>query len=203
MASDAPRPTSIHFGTPPPAGGFWNLESKDDLRDNLLGLLREAGLTLPTNPDSKETMEAFLTGGFFLVQAMKWPFAKGKRKQRPNFNQVGPRVRRRLSDHTVSAHLRQEVAVIAPSGILAMGNAAWQACIRLPLEETSLPQDGVETVRGADYQIRFANRAIPLNATLLPVGQNMRHYVKKGWIMEDFRNFLNRHAWNPERVKRV
>jgi hypothetical protein len=81
---------------PPTSGGFWRTGEYDDLRKNLFELLKDHGLQIPLDINSKAAFEVFLSGDFFLVQALKWPLARGKRKKRPSFNHLGLDQQRRL-----------------------------------------------------------------------------------------------------------
>lgn len=185
---------------PPEEGGFWRPDARDDLREYLLTLLHKQGLQVPKDIHSKKALKAFLSGGFFLVHALKWPFAKRNGK-RLSYNHFGPAEKRRLIDHSVCEHVRHEVMKIAPSGILAMGNAAWRVCMELSDVPINLPKTGrVETLRSKrpqKYQIVLGGVSIPVNVTLLPVAQNMRDPRKRKAIEEDIPEFLRRHNWSP------
>ncbi len=194
------RPGRLLFvaEAPPRAGGFWRDGVNDDLRKNLLTLLKKRGLPVPSNFDSQQAIAAFLDGGFFLIHALKWPLAKGTRRTRPNFNQLGSQQQRKLIDHSTTAHLQHEINLIAPAGILAMGNAAWQACRRLNTQG-GLPDEDLTNLRAGEYDLTLADRSIPLNVAFLPVGQNLRDSERAKDIETDFRRFLDRHRWKPDR----
>ncbi len=185
---------------PPVTGGFWRPDVPDDLREYLLKLLKKQGLGVPQGVQTKDALEAFLAGGFFLVHALKWPFARRDGK-RPSYNRgLTPGDQTRLIDHSVSVHFRDEIRLIAPRGILAMGNAAWRVCTELSEVPTGLPKKGVETLRlkkPQNYRIVLGGISIPLNVTLLPVDQNMRDPRRRRAIEEDIPEFLRRHNWSP------
>lgn len=174
---------------PPESGGFWQIKSHDNLRRNLLHLLGLAGLELPNQEDGQESLQSFLDANFLLLQAIKWPLKK------KSFNKLGPAEKRGVISHSVEAHLRHEVALVSPSGILAMGNAAWSACRSLSGADNTLPDAGVETVRSKDYEMKLQQTLVPLNVTFLPVDQNMNRSEQRGHILEDIAGFLNRHGW--------
>ncbi len=180
---------------PPVSGGFWQVGVKDNLRKNILELLRDHGLLVPSDIYRWEALGVFLSGGFFLVQTLKWPLAQRKRKQRPGFNQLGPAQKRRLIIHSVSARLRYELELIAPRGILALGNAAWQACVKLSQHPLTSQSGKMETLRCGDYQVVLPNGSIPLNVTYLPVSKIMKDQKKAKAVREDIGRFLNRHNW--------
>lgn len=105
---------------PPITGGFWETKSEDGLRQNLLRLLN-----IPSSSDHNEALKSFLAHRysgdlqFFLIQTLKWPYAKVLREQKRGYNQNRSPTMRRLIEHTVSAHLGPEIAAILPIGTLA------------------------------------------------------------------------------------
>src|SRR5262249_34325864 len=139
----------------------------DTLREHLLALLREQGYLLPQHSQSAAALQAFLSQGFFLLQTLKWPLADGRR----GVFGLTPAVRERLLRHTARAHLRRELALCAPQHIVALGNAAWQACTML--SERPLPLRGVGALRSGDYQLWLSSGPLPLNVTYLPVPRIM------------------------------
>lgn len=174
---------------PPESGGFWQTKSQDKLRRNILNLLVLPGLQPSNREAGQESLQIFLDANFFLLQAIKWPLKK------KSFNKLSRGEQRRLIGHSVEAHLQHEVALVSPSGILAMGNAAWRARRSLNGAEDTLPDAGVETVRGKDYTMKLQQTLVSLNVTFLPVDQNMNRSEQRGCILEDIAVFLSRHGW--------
>ena len=183
---------------PPRGGGFWHLGRQGDrLRQTLLRLLRDKGLPVPADADGQDALQAFLDWDFFLMQALKWPLAEGK-----GFHQLGASEQRRLVEHAAD-HTYEELRVLAPRGILAMGGAAWQVCRKVSGSPERLPEGGVEAIRGTDYALVLrpgrtapANtEPIPLNVTFLPVDQNLRVPEREQAIRGDLEAFLERHEW--------
>jgi len=183
---------------PPVTGGFWETKCDDGLRQNILQLLK-----IPHScNDHHAALESFLSHRtssgfqFFLVQTLKWPYAKNlkREKKKKGYNQSrhSPGMRR-LIEHTVSAHLGAEIGTICPIGILAMGNAAWDACRELSKNKSELPNGGIETVRGYPYTLQLASGSIALNVTHLPVGLNMNYPNRASEIRQDIEDFLRRH----------
>lgn len=160
---------------PPPNGGFWQSDTHDDLRNNLLGFL------LPAD----QALDLFLSRNFFLVHAIKWPFTVKNGENRYSFNSIPrPTDKTKVARHSAKAHLVEEVVAIAPRGILAMGNAATRVCAELSDTPTDLNTAGVETLRvraSQDYQITIQRTRIPVNVTTLPVARTMRswHHVQE------------------------
>jgi uracil-DNA glycosylase len=172
---------------PPASGGFWQVDSGDDLRKNLQVLLK-----LPSTNSHQSCLENFMAQGFFLLQTIKWPIAPRSNGEGRNFNQLGPAQKRTLIDHSATVHLKAEIDLLSPSRILAMGNAAWQAC--QTLSPTTL-KDRIGGVRLAhQYHLEFLmpHGLIPLHVTLLPLKQNLRFPEQKGLIQDDFENFLKK-----------
>jgi len=176
---------------PPITGGFWCVQSGDVLRKNLFDLL---GKNIPrSNSSSQSILAGFLEANFFLIQAFKWSFAKDESGERLNFNKIGTKKQRALIDHAVLSHVRDEMLLIAPKGILAMGNAALEICRRVSEKPFGLPSGRVEALREGDYDIVIANRKVPTNVTYLPVGRNMRNVQRAQRIRSDIEHFLRRH----------
>ena len=179
---------------PPEEGGFWAPRPVEDkLRHHLLDILADLGLPVPQNRHSCKALHSFLVGGFFLVQAIKWPLTRG-------FNQLGSEQQRTLIQHSVDRHLQWEVENVRPRGIVALGNAAWAACARLHHCQSAFPDGGVTTLRTQDFELRgMDGRAVLLNLTHLPVDQNMNRPQRAQEIREDVFRFLQRMGWNRSR----
>ena len=147
---------------PPPEGGFWNARADDDLRLNLLGMLTQGS----------DALAAFLNAGFSLVHTLKWPLVRRAGK-RLNYVRLKPKEKREMVEHAVT-HLRDEIRLLKPRAILAMGAAAWHASLRLTSHDHEYP-DRVEAARERpphDYSL-VLDHPIPLHVTLLPVAQNV------------------------------
>ncbi len=171
---------------PPASGGFWQVDSGDDLRKNL-----QIFLKIPSTNSHQSCLENFMAQGFFLLQTIKWPIAPRPNGKSRNFNQLGSAQQRNLIDHTATAHLKAEIEILDPSRIFAMGNAAWRACqVLSPITLKDKP-NGVEMVRQQPLKFLRSQEAIPLHVTLLPLKQNLRFPEKKGFIRRDFEEFLN------------
>ncbi len=171
---------------PPASGGFWQVKIEDDLRKNLKVFLR---LSLTNTQES--CLENFMARGFFLLQTIKWPIAPRPNAKSLNFNQLGSAQQRTLINHTATTHLKAEIEILAPSRILAMGNAAWRACqILSPITLKDKPT-GVEMVRQQPLKFLMSQETIPLHVTLLPLKQNLRFPEKKELIQKDFEEFLD------------
>jgi hypothetical protein len=189
---------------PPTVGGFWHLptdekpEEPDDLRAQLFHLLALRSGRFACDPHTRGSLDAFLTAGFLLLQTLKWPLAKPPGKRRATFNHLTRLTQRRLLSHTVLEHLKTEMSVLKPRGVLAMGTAALDAC-RLLATPSALPEGGVQTVRAVgDLNIVIDGTQIPLNVTFLPVDENMRKDLRASLIKVDVAQFLDRHSWNPD-----
>lgn len=170
-------------------GGFWRTNGDDDLRSQLVFILRRLGGCL--DESSGDVMTNFLAAGLFLLQALKWPLAKRDRKKRPSFGQLGSAQRTRLISHANESHLLPELMLLRPRAILAMGNAAWQACVEfIPGDGARLRKLGIRDVRGQCFEARLGSTSVPLGATLLPVDQNMRIGTNASLIRQDVEAFL-------------
>lgn len=183
---------------PPTAGGFWRTGAYDDLREQLLTILRQLGLMVPENLHGPDALASFVNSGLFLVQALKWPLRKHGGRKRPNFNRLGASEAGRLIDHTASDHLGPEVDVLAPRAMLALGTAAWRATLALsPLAEPVGASSRLLDAREQRHELTLGKRAISLGVTLLPVAQNMRITERAGLIRRDIADSLGRHGWHP------
>ncbi len=102
--------------------------------------------------------------------------------------------------HAASAHLRGELSAIAPRAILAMGNAALQACRAISERPDSISAGKVAEVRtsnGHAASVVLQGQPIPLEATFLPVSENMRKPARRDLIEQDIAAFLGRYDWRP------
>jgi hypothetical protein len=131
---------------------------------------------------------------FFSYKLLKWPYAENLRQKKKGYNQCRRSFSmRRIIEHTVSVHLRVEISTLRPVGILAMGNAAWDACRELSINKSELPNGGIETVRGCPYTLQLASGSIVLNVTHLPIGRNMTYPNRAREIKKDLEDLLSRH----------
>ena len=162
-----PQDDSVLFigEAPPEEGGFWRARNGDKLRRRLLPCLR--GWSSEIDYDTPEALEWFVDAGYFFVQAMKWPLAK-------SYNAQG-RPSRLALEHAVRSHLEDEIELINPRHIVALGAAARDACaalseshgLRLPLGS------GIGVDRFRHYVFRMATgREVPLHVTRLPGKRN-------------------------------
>jgi len=177
---------------PPMTGGFWQTDQYDDLRKHLFCILQGLGRRFPSDLHGDPALRAFMGENLFLLQTVKWPFAKGRRKRRPSFNNLGPRTQEALIDHTMAGHLGPELALLEPTAVLAMGTAAWQACASLISGE--LRELPIGQARGKSFAMAIEARSIPLDVALLPVDQNMRRGGEAALIRDDIAKFLSRHG---------
>jgi len=189
---------------PPTVGGFWHLptdehrEEPDDLRAQLFRLLALRSNRFDRDPHTRGSLEAFLTAGFFLLQTLKWPLAKPSEKRRATFNHLTKRTQQRLLSHTVLEHLKAEISLLKPRGVLAMGNAALGAC-RLLAAPDALPEGGVQTVRArGNLNLLVMGSKTPFHVMSLPVDENMRKDSRAQEIKIDLDRFLDTHSWNPD-----
>jgi hypothetical protein len=173
-------------------GGFWQTDQYDDLREHLFCILQGLGRRFPSDLHGNPALRVFMGENLFLLQTVKWPLAKGQRKRRPSFNNLCRRTQDALIDHSTAAHLGPELALLGPTGVLAMGTAAWQACASFISDE--LRELPVGHARGKSFAIVIEGRSIPLDVALLPVYQNMRRVGEAALIRDDIANFLSRHG---------
>ena len=102
---------------PPSSGGFWKCGNGDELRLRLLPLLPEWP---DLDPDTGAALEWFVEAGYFFIQAMKWPLKDSYSYQSASS--------RRALQHATACHLGEEIQLINPRGIVALGRAAWDGC---------------------------------------------------------------------------
>jgi uracil-DNA glycosylase len=189
---------------PPLTGGFWRTGQYDDLREHVFCVLQGLGCQFPSDLHGESAIRTFMAHNLFLLQTVKWPFAKGSRKRRPSYNSFGPRAQDALIAHTTTTHLGRELALLAPGAVLAMGNAAWKACVKFTQGRTDLDGIRVSDARGQLYEMIVEGRAIPLGVTSLPVDQNMRRTVEATIIRENINDFFGSMALNfSRRAERV
>ena len=178
---------------PPLTGGFWRTGQYDDLREHLFCILQGLGRPFPNDLHGDEAIRTFMACDLFLLQTVKWPLAKGSRKRRPSFNHLGPRMQDALIAHTTTVHLGPELGLLAPKAVLAMGNAAWWACVKFIRGRRDLRGIRVSEARRQRYEMTVEGRPIPLDVTSLPVDQNMRRSGDAAVIREETAEFFRRH----------
>jgi hypothetical protein len=116
---------------------------------------------------------------------MKWSL-------KDSYNARVPASQRAL-DHSLRSHLEEEIELIHPASIVALGGAASDACAALSEKHGLLltGRQGVDTDRLVHHVFRMATgREIPLHITRLPGKQNQRF----GWtpvISHDIGVFLD------------
>lgn len=193
------RPVLFMGEAPPPPGGLWKCRNGDNLRVRLFPSLPQWPADLDL--DSAEALEHFIDLGYFFVQAMKWPL------QHSSYGQLRREPQRLAFGHAVEAHLDEEVELLEPRAIVALGDAAWQACNVLTQRHGGVPSDlGVAEARGKHHQFLFAQGdAIPFHVTFLPGTTNERFTRGiSGVIREDVGVFLEciSGEWLCERAAR-
>ena len=170
-------------------GGFWCSDSDDRLRTNILAILRQFDLKIDL-ASPQEALQSFLSENLFLIQALKWAVIEDSKGRRLNFNRLPPKQQTRLISHSAK-HLSEEVRLLAPRGVLAVGNAALAACRALATAPT-LPRGRVELLRGADHEVMLSTGPTPVNIIFLPVAQNLRVTKRAAAITTDVKHFLQR-----------
>jgi uracil-DNA glycosylase len=180
------RPVLFIGEAPPPTGGLWRCRNGDGLRDRLFPALPDWPADLDL--ESMEALERFVRTGYFFVQAMKWPL------HHSSYGRLETEARRLAVGHAVEAHLDEEIELLDPTAIVALGNGAWHACSILIERHggVPLPERGVTDARGRHYGFLNVRKiAVPLHATFLPGKTNERFAptVTKA-VREDVQVFL-------------
>lgn len=166
-----PRPRSILFisEAPPQDGGFWTVQAQtgkqDDLREKLLPLLKLS----PHGPD--RGLVAFRDSGYFLLQSFPRPL-------KVSIGNVKIDELRRLLQHPVETHLKDQTIFFSPAAILALGRPA-SAALSMLFPDSSF----AHTFERGDFSSvqgrMFQERSQPLlSATYLPSGNGRfwRHF---------------------------
>lgn len=162
------------------AGGFWRTDWPDALRENLLGLL----------PSAANALSDFLRKNLFLIHTIGWPIIDAQGNA-TNYAGLHPRdARRALLQHMVDDHLRSEVDLLRPKVILAMGDAARDACSHFP-GGAALRTGTLASHRENGIEITFSWGSVPASVTLLPVDRNLRDPAKRRAIRDDLRRFAD------------
>jgi len=105
---DHPSCLFVSWNPPKQGKNFWN-DSQDNLRKNVFGILK------------LNSIEEFLSRGYFLVHALKCP------TRRPGMLQSGRLLTRSALSVCVPNHLQKEVALLEPQRICFMGAVAKEA----------------------------------------------------------------------------
>jgi hypothetical protein len=134
----------IGWNPPRPFGGFWSLDSTDNLRTELHRILLTLNQIKAREPGDNFLKE-FLNTGYFFIHAVKcWTAAKY-----PGFGREAKRADRRLIGEPllhacVETHLREELRQLAPEKVCALGELAYCALRHLfpRLDEDATPTEG-------------------------------------------------------------
>ncbi|MDE2916244.1 MAG: hypothetical protein OXM00_03300 [Paracoccaceae bacterium] len=164
-----PRRKAILFisEAPPPDGGFWTIQpwqvKQDDLREKLLRLLTVS------SSGADRGLTAFCDSGYYLLQSFPRPLKISIAGIRCEDLKV-------LLGHPVKTHLRDQIAFLQPSAILALGVAASTAVsMRWPDSEFARAFEGgarkLQVVRGKTFE---ESQLPMLSATYLPSGNGGR-----------------------------
>ena len=167
-----PRRNAILFisEASPPDGGFWTIQPRnakqDDLREKLLPLLK-----LPRS-GSDRGLTAFCDSGYYLLQSFPRPL-------KISISNIGVRGLEHLLDHQVKTHLRDQIELLQPSAILALGRPASTAVSMLwPRSKfaRTFQAGGLSSVR--EEPLETSHLPI-LSATYLPSGNG--RFWQKFW----------------------
>jgi uracil-DNA glycosylase len=158
-----PQPRSILFisEAPPQDGGFWTVQAQtdkqDDLREKLLTLLKLSS----HGPD--HGLVSFRNSGYFLLQSFPRPL-------KISIGNVKIDDLKKLLQHPVETHLKDQVTFLSPTAILALGRLA-SAALSILFPGSSFAQS-FESGDFSGVQGRtFREQSQPfLSATYLPSG---------------------------------
>ena len=157
---------------PPPEGGFWTMQPRhmkqDDLREKLLRLLDLS----PSGLDCGLT--AFRDSGCYLLQAFPRPLKK-------SISDIGPTRLKGLLDHQIKTHLHDQIELIQPSAVLALGVPAAMAVSMLWPKSRFAHSfgKGDDKLKAVHGKI-FEESCYPiLSATYLPSGNG--RFRKEEW----------------------
>lgn len=172
-----PRQNAILFisEAPPLDGGFWTIQplsaKQDDLREKLFRLLK-----LSSSGEDRG-LTAFCSAGYYLLQSFPRPL-------KSSIGNIGIQTLKRLLDHQVKTHLRDQIKFLQPSAILALGVPASTA-VSMLWPDSKFARE----FKGGGYKLKpvrdriFEELNLPiLAATYLPSGN--------GWRWEKF--------WKPD-----
>jgi hypothetical protein len=147
---------------PPQDGGFWTVQAKtskqDDLREKLLPLLKLSSY------GSDGGLGLFRDSGYFLLQSFPRPL-------KASVGNVKIADLRRLLEHPVETHLKNQVAFFSPAAILALGRPA-SAALSMLFPESSFAHTfesgDFSAVQGRMFHEQSSQPL--LSATYLPSG---------------------------------
>ena len=158
-----PRPRSILLisEAPPQDGGFWTVQAQtskqDDLREKLLPLLKLSSY----GPD--RGLISFRDSGYFLLQSFPRPLKK-------SVGNIKVDDLKKLLQHPVATHLKDQITFLSPAAILALGRPA-SAALSILFPDSSF----AHTFERGDFSVVqgriFQEQSWPLlSATYLPSG---------------------------------
>ncbi len=144
-------------------GGFWKPCNRDHVRRLLLPMLPSWPEALDW--DSIHAIDWFVDEGFFFVQAMKWTL------KQQTYMRLTTRQKCLAIEHAVDTHLLQEIELIQPKAVIALGAGAWDACFLLAERygQSDFAEARVTAARLRHHALGPTSReAMPLHVTFLP-----------------------------------
>lgn len=158
-----PRPRSILFisEAPPQDGGFWTIQDQtgkqDDLREKLLPLLKLSS----SGPD--RGLVSFRDSAYFLLQSFPRPL-------KISVGNIKIADLKRLLQHPVETHLKDQITFLSPAAILALGRPA-SAALSILFPDSSFAHSFESGDFSAVQGRMFQEQSQPfLSATYLPSG---------------------------------
>jgi hypothetical protein len=173
---DPSRPIRLLFmgwNPPKPFGGFWSLETEDNLRSNIHEIFTKLGLIQAQQPDGTFLNE-FLSKGYFFVHAVKcWSQAKY-----PGFGRKGNNQERRflglpLLHACADTHIRTELERYAPEKVCVLGELPYLALCHV-LKDSVLTPTLASPTDGHVFDMGTYRLPWHLLYTVFPQSQTVR-----------------------------
>jgi hypothetical protein len=115
----------IGWNPPKPFGGFWSLDTEDNLRSTLHEILFKIGRIEASQPNAT-FLDEFISNGFFFLHAVKcWTKTKypgfGRNASKEERDKVGLPLLRACAD----THLHTELEQLRPAKVCALGQVPY------------------------------------------------------------------------------
>lgn len=174
-----PRPPrAVHLvfiGWNPPKsfGGFWSLDTEDNLRSDIHEILIQLKQIEAQLPDGI-FLEEFLSKGFFFIHAVKcWTHTKypgfGRNARRLDRKRIGVP----LLQACAGTHLGAELHELSPGKVCALGEVPYLALCHV-FRESRLPSDAASPTEGRIFEPEPSKLNWPLLYTCFPQSQRVR-----------------------------
>ena len=163
----------IGWNPPKSFGGFWSMETEDNLRSDIHEILTNLDLIQAKQPDGI-FLDEFLSKGYFFLHAVKcWSQAKypgfGRKPKGQERKQLGIPLLRACAD----THLKSELEQCAPEKVCTLGELPYLALCHI-FKHSALTPTLASPTDGRVFDAGTYRLPWPVLYTVFPQSQSLR-----------------------------